>query len=459
VELGVSISQAPATTKKVTKNGKQRANEDGQWTVPRGGHQRTVRAETGKVLSGDGWGADQKLKDVARNKVIAVEILMVFRYRYDPHVKPVPLAARNRVNLASRNCRLAWKGQLMFINVRRCRLFWAPLLFAAAVSAQQSPPNQSSAGRISLDVMVAEKSRPPVSGLQQQDFTVLDNKVPQTLTSFQAVDGRQATINVILLIDAVNTDFQRVNYERSEIDKFLRAEGGHLAYPTALAVLTDAGVQLQQDFSSDGHALSSALDQFSIGLRTIRRDTGFYGAAERYEISLQGLRELVGREAARPGRKIILWVSPGWPLLSGPNVQLDAKQHQKIFLDVVNLSTQLRQARITLYSIDPLGTADAATVGNFYWKDFVKGISKPDQSQPGNLGLQVLATQSGGIALSASNDIADLLQKCIADVGAYYELSFNSATGDQPNQYHNLEIRVAKPGLTARTRQGYYTQP
>ena len=347
----------------------------------------------------------------------------------------------------------------MFINARRCRLFWAPVLFTAAVSAQQSPPNQPSARRISLDVVVAGKSGPPVSGLQQQDFTVLDDKVPQALTSFQAVDGRQADIEVILLIDAVNTDYQRVAYERNEIDKFLRAEGGHLAYPTALAVLTDTGTQIQQDFSSDGSALSASLDQYTVGLRTVGRDAGFYGAAERYQISIRGLHELIGRETPRPGRKIILWVSPGWPLLSGPNVQIDAKEQQQIFADIVSFSTQLLQGRITLYSIDPLGTADAAGFRTFYWKGFVKGISKPDQAQTGNLAVEVLATQSGGIALSASNDVAALLQRCIADVGVYYELSFNSPGGDQPNKYHNLEIHIAKPGLTARTRQGYYSQP
>ena len=155
----------------------------------------------------------------------------------------------------------------------------------------------------------------------------------------------------------------------------------------------------------------------------------------------------------------MIWVSPGWPLLSGPNVQTDAKEHQQIFADIVNFSTQLLQARTTLYSIDPLGTADAGGFRTFYWKDFVKGISKPDQAQTGNLALEVLATQSGGMALSASNDVAAQLQRCIADIGAYYELSFNPSAGDQPNEYHGLEIHISKPGLTARTREGYYSQP
>ena len=71
----------------------------------------------------------------------------------------------------------------------------------------------------------------------------------------------------------------------------------------------------------------------------------------------------------------------------------------------------------------------------------------------------MLATQSGGLALNSSNDVAGLLRQCLADLGAYYELSFDSPATVRPNEYHALEVRVAKRGLTARTRQGYYSQP
>jgi hypothetical protein len=36
------------------------------------------------------------------------------------------------------------------------------------------------------------------------------------------------------------------------------------------------------------------------------------------------------------------------------------------------------------------------------------------------LTLGVIATQSGGLALSSGNDIATQLQKCVADTGGYY---------------------------------------
>ena len=137
---------------------------------------------------------------------------------------------------------------------------------------------------------------------------------------------------------------------------------------------------------------------------------------------------------------------------------LDDKQEQRIFRDIVGISTGLRQAGITLYSIDPLAAADFGT-RTFYWQAFLKGVSKPNQAQIGNLALEVIATQSGGLALNGSNDIAGELQTCVADSAAYYELAFDAPIDDRPDEYHQLEVRVAKPGLKARTRQGYYSQP
>jgi VWFA-related protein len=337
-------------------------------------------------------------------------------------------------------------------------LLLASLLCTAALSAQQttSPPNPAGTS-IQLDVVVTPRSGPPVAGLQQQDFTVLDNKVRQTIKTFHASGGSQAPIEVILLVDTVNLSYDRVAWERGEIDKFLRADGGRLAYPTTLAFFSDDGTQIQEGYSTNGVELSASLDHYAVGLRNIRRSSQYEGY-DRFKLSITALHELAQREAARPGRKIILWVSPGWPLLSGPRIELDAKQQQQIFANIVGLSTQLRQGRITLYSIDPLGTSEG--VGrDFYYQSFLKGVSKASQANFGDLGLQVLATQTGGLALNASNDVASLLHTCLADTEAYYELSFDPPPGDHRDEYHHLEVLVAKPGLSARTRQGYYSEP
>jgi VWFA-related protein len=347
----------------------------------------------------------------------------------------------------------------MFSNSRFGLFLFVIFLCTAAASAQQaSPLPQAASGNIRLDVVVGPKSGPPVADLQQQDFNLLDNNSPQAITSFQAVTGRQAAVQVVLVIDAINTGAQTIAYERIQIDKFLHAEGGRLTYPVAIVVATDTGVKLAENFSTDGNALSAAMDRDQIGLRDIGRSAGFYGATERLQYSLQALSQLAGSDAPHPGRRILLWISPGWPLLSGPNVELDSKQQREIFAQIVSLSTQLRQARVTLYNINPIGASESVFRGTYY-EEFLKGVSKPSQVNLGNLGLQVLAMQSGGLAFEFNNDLAALLQKCVSDVAPYYEISFVAPAAERPDEYHHLEIKLAKPGLTARTTQGYYAQP
>ncbi len=349
----------------------------------------------------------------------------------------------------------------MSINARLGLFLLVSMFYTPLASAQQpSPPAQPAADTVHLDVVVTQKSGPPVSGLQQQDFTILDNKAPQTIQSFLAVRERDAPIEVVLVVDDVNTGLENIAYERTEIDKFLKTDEGRLAHPIALAFLTDDGIKVQDDFSSDGNALSAALDQYTLGLHSILRSGGIYSALERFQISMQALLQLATREAARPGRKMIVWISPGWPILSGPGVeeQMTSKQDQQIFDDVVRVSTLLREGRITLYSIDPLGSADFGGRA-FRWEAFTKGISKPNQADWGDLALQVIATQSGGLALTSSNDITGSVQKCLADSEAYYEISFTPSLDQKRETYHHLEVSLADRKLTARTRQGYYAQP
>jgi len=61
--------------------------------------------------------------------------------------------------------------------------------------------------------------------------------------------------------------------------------------------------------------------------------------------------------------------------------------------------------------------------------------------------------------LPASNEIAGQINSCIADVGEYYTLTFAPPQQMQSDEYHDLKVEVAKPGLTARTTSGYYNQP
>jgi hypothetical protein len=102
---------------------------------------------------------------------------------------------------------------------------------------------------------------------------------------------------------------------------------------------------------------------------------------------------------------------------------------------------------------------DAGGIRTVEYMGFSKGVKSARQTEYGHLALQVLATQSGGRVLNSSNDVAGEMATCVADASGFYVLSFDGLPGDGPNEYHALDIELDKPGLTARTRSGYYAQP
>ena len=331
-----------------------------------------------------------------------------------------------------------------------------------AASAQEPIPTPKPAATPTTDlhlaVVVTGKHDQPVEQiLPESAFTLLDNGAPQPIKSFRHV-ASDAPVRVLIVIDAVNANYTTVSYERQQLDKFLSANGGQLARPTALAILTDKGVQEQPNSSRDGKAIMAALDAQTTGLRTIGRDTGFYGAEERLDDSLNDLRNLIAREGQLPGRKLIVFISPGWALFSGPRIQLSSKQQEGIFAQVVDFTRQLQQANVTLYSVDPRGNGQPI-FNRFYYQSFLKGVAKPSQTDFADLSLQVLTTHSGGIVLNSNNNIDQLVKRAYDDAAEYYEISFAPAPAEHPNEYHSIDIKLSQPDLTARTRQAYYAEP
>jgi VWFA-related protein len=322
-----------------------------------------------------------------------------------------------------------------------------------------APAHASPAKQIFLDVQVTDKYGAQVRGLQKQDFTLLDDKEPHEILSFEAVDtaaSGDAGIEVVLVIDAINAGFNAVARERDQVKKFLLQDGGKLPVPMSLMIFSDKGMEVQKA-TRDGNALATEYEQYETGLRTINRSQGIYGAEERFEKSLKTIHSLTVYEATRPGRKLVIWISPGWPLLSTPRIHLTDKDEEHFFAMIVAASAELRQARVTLYVVDPLGLPDFRRAR--YFEEFVKGVKSPRNALPGNLGLQVLAVQTGGLVLNTTNDLTTAVATCAADATSYYVLSFAPKRADQANEYHSVKINIDKPGLNARTRTGYYNQP
>jgi VWFA-related protein len=346
---------------------------------------------------------------------------------------------------------------MLFYSQLRNVLLLVVLVSLATPAQQSGPPPAQPAddGKIHFYVVLTPKTSAPIEGLKQQDFTVLDNKSPSPIASFHAFTSHPEPVEVVIVIDAVNSNLLGVNVEHAAITKFLRTEGGALAYPVAVAAFTEQGIQIVGNFSLDGNSLASALDNYSAGTRAVGATAGRNGEEERWRMSQNAIRGLLGIVTPQRRRKIIVWLSPGWPDLPGFSAQLDNKRTQQLFGDVVSMSNLIWKSGATLYSIDPIGAAETS-VRLSYYKQFLEPVTKPDRVDVGDLALEVLAIQSGGLALHSTNDVTDALKQCIADAAPFYDIAIDPVQAKHPGEFHHIEIQVATPGLTARTRAGYY---
>ncbi|MGA9670691.1 MAG: VWA domain-containing protein [Terracidiphilus sp.] len=336
------------------------------------------------------------------------------------------------------------------------------LCLTAVTFAQQAPVLGGPAlgeGRIKLDVVVTDTLGKPVSGLALKDFTLLDNGQPSKILSFHDLDGAaqqgDSPVEVILVIDTINLPIQQIIYMRQEVEKFLRRNGGHLALPVAVFVLNDSGLSSQQPPSVDGNALAAEIDRHVNTLSSVLPSEGANGEFELFKVSVDALNSIVNGERRKPGRKLLIWAGHGWPMLNLPGMESSSKTRQQYFAVIVQLSTRLREARMSVYSI----SSGHPGMDTFVHEAFLRGVKSPDKASIPNLALRVLAIQSGGRVLGPADDVAGQIDSCIRDASAFYRLSFDPPRANSPNEYHDLKVQVAQPGLTARTNTGYYNQP
>jgi VWFA-related protein len=335
----------------------------------------------------------------------------------------------------------------------------APAAQEPALAERPAPLPNHAVGRIRLDVVVTDKSGKPVSGLEREDFTLLDDKQPAKILSFHAYNPttppKDLPPEIILMFDTVNIGDRYVVTVRQAIEKFLRQNDGHLAQPVAVLLMTNLGVTLAAQPSLDGNALATTVEQLQPRLRTIGPAQGAWGDLDRFQFSTKSLDSIVEPAAHVAGKKLLVWLGPGWPMLDGPGFEFSPHAKEANFDAIVRFSTLIREARMSLYSVTE-GTGDIHSTD---YQSYVKGAKQAKQADPAYLSLRVMAAQSGGHVLGPDNDLVAQINHSVADATAFYTISFDPPRADRPNEYHDLKVQIGKPGLTARTNTGYYNQP
>lgn len=339
--------------------------------------------------------------------------------------------------------------------------------------------------RIILNVQVTDASGKPAAGWKAQDFTLLEDQRPRTNLSFKAVEGATATApaHVILVLDAVNNSARDIANDRKEVQRFLKQSHELLTYPTSIAAVSDSGLTVGKP-SRDRDALLNELKDLTGNLQAIGcademnpNETfqalmipGVVTTAEsarqlnclnqRFIESLAALSKLAEHQVNVPGRVILIWIGPGWPHLYNQQFRHDdAALRRNLFAQLVHISTALREGQVTLNMICPSDFLRKTEALNDHDKALLDGLQKEDEVTAGNLSLQAFAHQSGGRILIEKKNIPDGIAACIADAASYYVLSFDSDAAVAASEYHSLEVKVDKPGMTVRTNTMYYAEP
>ena len=331
-----------------------------------------------------------------------------------------------------------------------------------------------------LNVEVTGPDQTPVTGLTENDFTLLDNSQPQKIVFFRE-SSAAVPVHIVFVFDAVNDRAHDLNVERQAVEKFLRRSPSPLAFPIAIAQLSDAGLDTSSE-STNAVTLLAQAGNAALGIharpttvtapdlpeggagavggtmlppdmRTRKLDLGWSDRNQRFLLSLNGLTELIRRENQVSGRILVVWLGPGWPSLTGPGFKADTEALRSNYFDhIADFTNNLRDAQITLDMIALPDKQRDATPD-------LTPVTAPAQASAAHLALPILALDSGGQVFDTNPDIASAIAACLADARSWYTLSFVSAPSGAPDEYRPLKVTGNRPGVSVRTSTGYYAEP
>jgi VWFA-related protein len=114
------------------------------------------------------------------------------------------------------------------------------------------------------------------------------------------------------------------------------------------------------------------------------------------------------------------------------------------------VTRQANRANVSIYTIDPRGLVAMGDIGEnvdpIQWNDFIR------KSQDS---LRVLADETGGIAVVNQNNFDQALKRIDAETSDYYVLGYYSKNPDPTKRRRQIEVKIARPGLTVWSRKEY----
>ncbi|MBZ0089195.1 MAG: VWA domain-containing protein, partial [Thermoanaerobaculia bacterium] len=297
-------------------------------------------------------------------------------------------------------------------------------------------------------------------------------------------------LHLVVYIDNFNLKVFDRNRVFASLREFLRTK---LSREDRVMLITyDREPHIRRPFTSDSTTIASALfeiekmsamgnnaerDRADI-LREIKEaDDANYATmrARSYaesvfndlSFSIDSIKNTVSSLAGVPGRKAVLYVSSGLPLVAGEDVFHAIQERWTSATSAImesrsydatrrfqELIAQANANRISFYTVDAGGLristsisaehsdADSSSmVDSIYWSN-IQGS------------LQLMAERTGGKAIYNTNDPSKGLSLAGDDFRTYYSLGYTPAhSGD--GRYHKVDVKTKRKDLVVRHRDGY----
>jgi VWFA-related protein len=381
---------------------------------------------------------------------------------------------------------------------------------------QQQPPQQqppvirTGINFIRVDVLVTDRrTGKPVTDLKASDFEVIEDNKPQTVETFRLIDmdvpvvGEIADAAPIRSLDQQEREMQRddVRVIAILLDDYHVRRGNDMAIREKLASFV---MQLNPRdlvavvypltpvrdlvFSRNHESIASAIMRFEgrkfdyTPRNSYEEKYAMYPAEGveyiRAQVTLSAVRALaVHMGSLREGRKAVLFVSEGLtynmaPTITNPNdpyarpgrptdpmIGGGYTQSSREFFKETEMLTDLKyvfdaanRANTSIYTLDPRGLAP-------FEYDINHGVSMErdrEHLRQTSDTLKIIADETGGRAIVGRNDFLTGLRQMLQDSSSYYLLGYNSTQAPTDGRFHEIKVRVRRPGVDVRARKGYW---